>query len=159
MKESNLVQFPKALLEVGLEISSAPFSYTLDHHVDKGAVADDGSIFFIFCFYFYLWQHFSNFLLRAFFYFFYDSIFSFFVDSKPFEVFSTEDNFVIKLHIGHLNRLRVSFQCFTNNLSIIALWGSCNGGIRLGIFHFKDHFKQKCHFHFLIHWVLLKSLQ
>ena len=38
----------------------------------------------------------------------------------------------------------------------IALSGSCNGGIRLGIFHFKDHFKQKCHFHFLINWVLLK---
>ena len=25
-----------------------------------------------------------------------------------------------------------------------------------GIFHFKDHFRQKCHFHFLIHWGLLK---
>ena len=30
------------------------------------------------------------------------------------------------------------------------------GGIRLGILHFKDHFKQKCHFLFLINWVLLK---
>ena len=39
---------------------------------------------------------------------------------------------------------------------IIALWGSCNGEMALGIVHFQDHFKQKCHFHFLIHWVLLK---
>ena len=38
----------------------------------------------------------------------------------------------------------------------IALLGSCNGGIRLGIFHFKHHFKHKCHFHSLINWVLLK---
>ena len=36
-----------------------------------------------------------------------------------------------------------------------ALWGSCNGEMALGIVHFQDHFKQKCHFHFLIHWVLL----
>ena len=34
---------------------------------------------------------------------------------------------------------------------INALWGSCNGEMALGIVHFQDHFKQKCHFHFLIH--------
>ena len=34
---------------------------------------------------------------------------------------------------------------------IIALWGSCNGEIRLGICNFQDHFQKKCHFHFLIH--------
>ena len=28
---------------------------------------------------------------------------------------------------------------------------------RIRNFHFKDNFKQKYHFHFLIHWVLLKS--
>ena len=28
-----------------------------------------------------------------------------------------------------------------------------------GFFHFQDHFKLNCHFHFLIHWVLLKSPQ
>ena len=33
-----------------------------------------------------------------------------------------------------------------------ALWGSCNGEIRLEICHFQDHFKQKWHFHFLNHW-------
>ena len=46
--------------------------------------------------------------------------------------------------------LVLTIGCFT------ALWGSCNGEIRLGICHFQDHFKQKWHFHFLTHWVLLK---
>ena len=36
---------------------------------------------------------------------------------------------------------------------------SCNGERELGIFHFQDNFKLKCHFHFLIHWILLKSLR
>ena len=27
----------------------------------------------------------------------------------------------------------------------------CNGKMALGIFHCQDHFKRKCHFHFLIH--------
>ena len=31
------------------------------------------------------------------------------------------------------------------------------GERELGIFYFKDHFKLKCHFHFLIHGVLVKS--
>ena len=33
-----------------------------------------------------------------------------------------------------------------------ALWGSCNGEMEIGIFQFErnhDHFKGKCHFHFL----------
>ena len=28
-------------------------------------------------------------------------------------------------------------------IHINALWGSCNGEVSLGIFHFQDHFKQK----------------
>ena len=43
-----------------------------------------------------------------------------------------------------------SKQIFTT-----ALQGSCNGEIRLGIFHFQDYLKGKWHIHFLIHWVLL----
>ena len=49
-------------------------------------------------------------------------------------------------------------RCSTyTKVSSSALWGSCNGEMALGICHFRDHFKQKCHFHFLIHWVLLES--
>ena len=53
-------------------------------------------------------------------------------------------------------RRKVVWEC-ENYQAYTALWGSCNGEIRLGIFHFQDHLKQKCHFHFLLHWVLLES--
>ena len=43
------------------------------------------------------------------------------------------------------------------HLSNTALWGSCNGEIRIGICHFWAHFKQKWHFHFLTRRVLLNS--
>ena len=49
-----------------------------------------------------------------------------------------------------------SKQIFTTALGEAAF---CNGEIRLGIFHFQDYLKGKLHFHFLIHWVLLKSLR
>ena len=40
-----------------------------------------------------------------------------------------------------------------------ALWGSCNGEIRLRICHFQDHFKQKWHFHFLFLWYKYINMQ
>ena len=33
---------------------------------------------------------------------------------------------------------------------------SCNGERELGILRFQDHFELKCHFHFLINWLLLQ---
>ena len=53
----------------------------------------------------------------------------------------------VSFHLSQCNALlHYNAQCI-----------SCNGERELGIFHFKDHFKLKCHFHFLIHGVLVKS--
>ena len=49
-----------------------------------------------------------------------------------------------------LSGVGVREECVIN-----ALWGSCNGEMALGIVHFKDHFKQKCHFHLSAQNILL----
>ena len=49
-----------------------------------------------------------------------------------------------------------AFPCFEVRGNSIARCISCNGERELEIFHFQDHFKGKGHF--LIRWVLLKSL-
>ena len=54
--------------------------------------------------------------------------------------------------------LRYSIPCKTIKMPYNAICICSNGEGILGNFHFQDHFKLKCHFHFLIHWVLLKSL-
>ena len=54
--------------------------------------------------------------------------------------------FQLNLHLGHHLRLDPSSTltiCETQPPASIALWGSCNGEIRIGICHFRAHFKQK----------------
>ena len=61
-----------------------------------------------------------------------------------------------------LDASNIAWLCLLKDTQrFIALCGSCNGESGLGILHFQknhDHFKGKCHFHFLILWVLFKSL-
>ena len=58
--------------------------------------------------------------------------------------------------LQHFLKLFPLWFSFFDIFLSIAQCKSCNGGRELGILRFQDHFELKCHFHFLIHWVLLK---